>query len=215
MATGLTEYRQINHKVLRVVVGAIAVLLSPVVYLLADIDGPLRSISFSYWTDSHDIFVGSLIAVGFFLSAYNGGGNGRDWEYRLSKAACLFAICIALFPTTGLEGDVPASWVMAIAETFGATTKMVHDLAAFLLFTCLIILMWFFSKRALEKGKAGRAKFYRAMSILMAVSIPAIPLIGWLFSITNWFFWLEAWELTLFGVGWLVAGSYKSENIPS
>ena len=52
--------RQINYKTMRVMVGIIAIILAPVVCLLADVDHPLTSISISYWTNSHDIFVGSL-----------------------------------------------------------------------------------------------------------------------------------------------------------
>jgi hypothetical protein len=58
--------RQINHKTMRVIDGAIAVLLAPTVYLLAGSEHTLTSIRILYWTDAHEIFVGSLIVVGFF-----------------------------------------------------------------------------------------------------------------------------------------------------
>ena len=125
MQTELSSKRQINHKVMRVIVGVIALLLSPVVWLLSGSENELTSISISYWTDSRDIFVGSLIAVGFFLSAYNGAGKGRDWEYRLSKIACLFAICVAIFPTEGYsDEDNPAKWVREIAESIGLVPEI-------------------------------------------------------------------------------------------
>ena len=62
--------RQINHKTMRAMVGVIALFLAPAVWLLSDVDQPLTSISISYWTNAGDIFVGALIAVGFFLFAY-------------------------------------------------------------------------------------------------------------------------------------------------
>lgn len=204
--------RQINHKVLRVIVGCIALSLAPTVYLLSGSEYPLTSISISYWTDSRDIFVGSLIAVGFFLSAYNGGGNGRDWEYFLSKAACMFAVCVAFFPTEGFNAkDIPARWILAITETLNTRPEYVHYAAAILLFACLIAMMWFFSKRAMKKGKPGRACFYRSISVLMASGIIALEVYGRITHSGITVLVIEIWGLTLFGIGWLVAGSYKTD----
>lgn len=209
MQASVVANRQINHKVMRVIIGIIALFLSPAVWILSK--KQLSSISISYWTDAHDIFVGSLIAVGFFLSAYNGAGNGRDWEYYLSKLACIFAICVALFPTKGFsDSDVPAAWVRAILEPLGLVPEVIHNTAAVLLFACLVALMWFFSVRAKSKGKPGRAYFYRSVSILMGVGIAAILIVGNVLKLNDTIFWVEVWGLTLFGLGWLVAGSYKT-----
>jgi hypothetical protein len=214
MQTDQSSKRQINHKIMRVIVGVIALFLSPAVLLLSGHVNDLSSISISYWTDAHDIFVGSLIAVGFFLSAYNGTGNGRDWEYYLSKLACVFAICVALFPTEGFNNtNIPAKWAVAISGLFGLVPEHIHYGAAILLFGCLIAMMWFFSIRAMKKGKSGRAYFYRVVSILMAVGIAGILLIGKVvFDWRDTIFWVEVWGLTLFGLGWLVAGSYKNNE---
>lgn len=120
-------------------VGAIAILLAPTVYWLSDTKTALSSISISYWTNSGDIFVGSLIAVGFFLFAYNGTGNGKDWEFYLSKASCVFATCVALFPTQGFsDHDTPPTWTAAIASTINLEPFNIHYGSAILLFACLI-----------------------------------------------------------------------------
>jgi len=208
--------RQINYKVMRVIVGVIALLLSPVVWFLSGSEKSLTSVSISYWTDSRDIFVGSLIAVGFFLSAYNGAGNGRDWEYLLSKVACAFAICVAIFPTKGFSPeDIPANWVQALAGSIGLAPGVIHYGAAVLLFACLIALMWFFSVHAMKKGKTGRSYFYRGVSILMVVGIAGLFLMGKVLGREDTIFWVEVWGLTLFGLGWLVAGSYRSDSSAS
>ncbi len=204
MDTNPNTKRLINHKVMRIVVGIIALTLSPVVWILSGQSEALTSISISYWTDSRDVFVGALIAVGFFLSAYNGAGDGKDWEYGLSKAACVFAVCVALFPTAGFSQlDVPANWILAISGLIGLSPENIHNAAAVLLFACLIALMWFFSNRAMEKGIPHRAYFYRAICIAMVAGIVGLLLADALF-------WAEAWGLSLFGLGWLVAGSYKT-----
>ena len=205
MQTEQSSKRLINHKVLRFIVGLIAILLSPVVWFLSGSVLELDAISISYWTDSRDIFVGSLIAVGFFMSAYNGSGDGRDAEYYLSKAACVFAICIAFFPTQGFtQSPPPAQWIQAISESVGLVPENIHYTAAVLLFVCLIALMYFFSVSARKKGATARAKFYRGVSVLMVVGIAVIYLVF------DSIFWVEVWGLSWFGIGWLKAGSYKN-----
>lgn len=204
--------RQINHKTMRVIVGAIAIMLAPSVSFLANAPKPLDSISISYWTDARDIFVGSLIAVGFFLSAYNGSGESRDLEYYLSKAACVFAICVALFPTTGFDDtNKPSGWTSGVTAWFGVSPVHVHYLAAILLFACLVVMMWFFSFRAMRKGKQGRAYLYRAISVAMAAGMAVIGGLGYAFEWSNTILLVEIWGLTFFGAGWLLAGMYKTE----
>ncbi len=195
------------------IVGAIALVLSPAVWILSGGGNELTSISISYWTDARDVFVGSLIAVGFFLSAYNGTGDRRDWEFWLSKAACVFAVCVALFPTEGFSSaDIPADWIQAVAASIGLMPDRVHVGAAVLLFACLIALMWFFSVRAMNKDKPIRAYFYRVVAVLMAIGIACGLIVAIVGGLNGMTFWVEAWSLTLFGVGWLVAGSYRSED---
>ncbi|MDC7234291.1 MAG: hypothetical protein PQJ58_13750 [Spirochaetales bacterium] len=201
--------RQINHKSMRVIVGLIAILLAPIVALFAGTPEPLNSISASYWTNSHDLFVGLLFAVSFYLFAYNGTGGKKDWEFYLSKFSCLFAACVALFPTKGSESDIAPLWTRSFAQALRLTPVKIHYASAVLLFICLIIMMLFFSIRAKEKNKPVRSFTYRAISILMAVGILSIFVIGKIFELDKTILYIEIWGLTLFGLGWLVAGSYK------
>lgn len=215
MQSKLDLKRQFNHKALRRFVGFTAILLSPAVMVFSGRFDDLTSISLSYWSDAGDIFVGSLIAIGFLLFAYNGTGQKRDWEYWLSKFACVFAICVALFPTDGFPDKVytPAQWVQSVAGLFGLAVEKVHFGSAVLLFACLIALMWFFSARAKIKGKPGRAKLYRWVSVLMGGGIAIGYVVGeFVLQIEATIFWIEFWGLTLFGFGWLVAGFYHSED---
>lgn len=204
--------RQINHKTMRVIVGVIAILLAPIVLLLADNGSDLNSISASYWTNSGDIFVGCLIAVGFFLSAYNGTGGEKDWEFYLSKAACAFAIGVALFPTDIYgDDDIAPTWTTNVSGLIGLTPKVIHYGSALLLFGCLIALMWFFSKRARKKGKLKRSNIYRVIAALMTSGIIIFFIVGQILKLENTVLLIEAWGLMWFGLGWLIAGSYKTE----
>lgn len=206
----IVAHRQVNYKAMRIVVGVIALLLSPIVYYLSGEGPDLASISASYWTDARDIFVGSLVAVGFFLATYNGSGKTRDSEYYLSKAACVFAGLVAIFPT---KGGTPAKWVNHIADAVWLCTGQIHYASAVLLFICLMALMWFFSIRARLKGSEVRSLMYRAISIAMGVGMALIYLVGeYVLVRRDTVFWVEVWGLTLFGIGWLRAGTYKSKE---
>ncbi len=205
--------RQINYKTMRVIVGAIAILLAPVTWLLADACKPIDSISITYWSNSGDIFVGAMFAVSFFLCAYNGTEGKKDPEFFLSKAASLFAAGVALFPAEGfLATDIAPSWTRAFAGFFGLKTTWVHYGSAGLLFACLIGMMWYFSKRAALKGRTRRAVTYRIISILMVAGMAGIFLIGNRLEYFRTMLFVEIWGLTLFGIGWLIAGAYKPES---
>ena len=173
----------------------------------------LQSISASYWTDSRDIFVGCLMAIAFFLMAYNGtGACRRDIEFWLSRVAGICAIFVALVPAdcTLSHCGKTADWVIYL---FSGYHPYVHLAAAILLFVCLILLIGLFSLRAKYKGKLPRARIYFAISLGMLLGMPVVFFVG---CFTDWYqpvFWVEWMGLTLFGIGWLIAGWYKTEPL--
>ena len=207
--------RQFDHKAMRRYVGYTAIFLSPVVMIYSGRFSDLTSISISYWTDARDIFVGALIAIGFIMFAYNGTGESRDREFWLSKIASVLAIFVALFPTDGFpdEENTPAAWAKSIADALGIEVENIHISAAIGLFACLIALMWFFSSRAKDKGKSERAKVYRCVAVLMGGGIAIGLIVGhYILKAETYLFWVEFWALSLFGIGWLIAGFYRTED---
>jgi len=64
--------------------------------ILLDGPGLQCSISSYYYTGMRDIFVGSLFAIAIFLMSY----RYKEKDYIAGDLACLFAIGVALFPTT-------------------------------------------------------------------------------------------------------------------
>lgn len=213
--------RVINHKLMRRIVGYIAFFMPFIVVWASGREG-LSSISISYWTDSQTIFVGCLVAVGFFLAAYNGAGGCERTEKWLSRAACVFALIVAFFPTTGFECDPggppdcvsshPPAWISTICEFFGFEPHVIHNVAAISLFVCLFLMLLFFSFRASRKGKPGRSMAYLGFSLGMLIVMPALYLIlEKLFTRYDTVFWVEWLGLGLFGAGWFVAGRYRTE----
>ena len=205
--------RVINHKSMRQIIGLIAIQM-PIVVVLLSGRPELSSISISYWTDSRDIFVGSLIAVAFFLSAYNGTGTCRkDTEFWLSKVACVSAIFVALFPTTDFDKcpDCAPAWTIYLSDLIFLKPHQVHHVTSILLFICLILLMSFFSLRAKNKGAISRAKIYFGLSLGMLLGMPIVFVTGKLTGLFEPVFWVEFVGLWLFGVGWFIAGWYKTK----
>ncbi|PSU47372.1 hypothetical protein C9J12_15355 [Photobacterium frigidiphilum] len=215
MQSEVKPMRIINHKTVRKGIGLIALLMPWAVLWLSGYSwSEMSSISVSYWTDSRDIFVGCLIAVAFALASYNGTGTcRRDTEFWLSKAAGVFALLVALFPTIcSFEDKVKCTdapnWIMHISFNH---PQYIHYTAAILFFICLILLMSFFSLRAKYKEKHLRSRLYFVISLLMLFGIPTVYIIGELTSLYESTFWAELVGLTLFGIGWLKAGWYKTE----
>jgi hypothetical protein len=98
-----------DYRALQALIGAIAILLVPVVYVgnwliftrhLGGCLGPNRgipgSLSAFYYTHMRNLFVGAMCAMGVFFATYRGYDR---WDNRITNVAGLAAICIALSPT--------------------------------------------------------------------------------------------------------------------
>ena len=106
--------KAMDYRALRAVIGWIAFLLVPVVYVgnwvlftphvfacLLPSQRLPDSLSAYYYTHMRGLFVGAMCAMGLFLVAYRGYDR---WDNRLTNVAGLAAVCIGLCPT------LPASY---------------------------------------------------------------------------------------------------------
>jgi hypothetical protein len=124
-----------SHDQLRLIVGFVAFALPLLVKNKSSV--LLTSISASYHTEAHDIFVGSLFVIATVFFAYN--GHGSIWELVISKLGALAAACAAIYPTA--------------CDTCSSDIKsQVHGIAAFILFASIVYFCFGpFSKAAKEK----------------------------------------------------------------
>jgi hypothetical protein len=203
--------RVINHKTMRLIVGLIALFMPTTVWLLS-YEPNLSSISSSYWTDTGDIFVGCLFAVGFFLAAYNGRGKCGVLEKIISRVAAFFALCIALFPALDTVDPIedPPAWILYISNN---NSHIIHNASAVAFFVCLILILLIFSFRASRKGKTCRSIAYLGYSIGMLIGMPVMYVVLELYL--DWYdslFYVEYFGLVLFGLGWIHAGVYAEER---
>ncbi|MFQ6005142.1 MAG: DUF998 domain-containing protein [Woeseia sp.] len=197
----------ISYLTLRKIVGVLGTALPFVLFLGAVIifgTGIQDSISSYYHTGMRDVFVGTLCVIGFFLLSYKGYEPKDD---RAGDLACVFAIGVALFPTT--HGELISDSARIIGY--------VHLIFAAAFFATLI----YFSLRLFTKTnpdieptdrKKQRNKVYRVCGYTMSVCIILIifySLLGDTVSSIKQYapvFWLEGLAVVAFGISWLTKG---------
>lgn len=197
----------VSYLALRKAIGIVGISLPFVLalgnMLLARRWGVESSVSDYYYTDMRDVLVGSLCAIAVFLMSYRGPERADDIAGDL---ACVFAIGVALFPTTPQADATP------IQELAG---RLHYVFAALFFLTLAYFSLVLFRKT--EPGcrptprKLQRNGVYTVCgwTILLCMAlIPAIaftPLAPALAQL-NPTFWLEAAAVLAFGISWLVKG---------
>ena len=197
--------QQIDHRVIKLIVGLIAVSLAFFMQLASG--DLLHSISESYHYRARDWFVGLLFAVAVLFLSFKGENR---FERRLTILAGACAILVAVAPC---ECGRPTS-VIAIF----------HFPAAAGVFAIMGYFCWRFRRTALSKIRKYpeakmRVKVYSIcllgmlvcglMAIVYAVAHFVAPKALDL-AFPNYVFWLEAIGLVSFGTSWLAA----SRTIP-
>ena len=150
--------------------------------------GILSSISYSYYTSSRDIFVGSLYLIGgFFIT-----DNGYDKKDTISNAICgLCALLVANFPCQGKY-------------------EIIHYISAFILFSTLGYISFFLFTKSNVIGKCDTMKqkrnnVYRFCGLNIFLSVICISIFSY-FNIN--IFIPESICLLSFGISWIVKGKF-------
>ena len=199
----------ISYLTLRRTVGILGILL-PFALALGNLyifgEGLESSMSSYYHTGVGDLFVGVLFVIGLFLFAYRGYGFIDDVAGHL---ACVFAIGVAIFPTT------PVGSTSASAQTIGT----IHLAFAGLLFATLAFFAIFlFTKTASGGSATGRKKrrnfLYRLCGVVIILCIVLTAVVNVVLPSElesriaeyNHIFWLEAVAVVAFGISWLIKG---------
>lgn len=206
-----SDQQLIDYRLLRLLMGAVAISMPFVVWIFSDV--PLTSISASHLTDARDIYVGMLFAVGTFLIAYTGSGSSnkeKGIQILLSTLGGIAAFTAALFPIT--RDCTPAD-----------TSTHIHNVGAILLFVVLgYFCLWPFRKRA-EISKSDKAPrrlklyifcgagiyailvFLIVINILISQELLSCELLNIKYRVI---FVAEFFMLIFFGLAWFVAGKW-------
>lgn len=193
----------ISYYALRILIGATGVLL-PLLLIIGNLVANntwLIEDSVSDYYDNGtagDILVGILFVLGFFLMTYKGYDRT---DSRVANLGCVFALGVALFPTTSLNTLV----------------HTLHFVFAILLFSVFIFFsIYLFRKtgpaNVCTKEKDKRNRVYLVCGILMILCIAGIA-ISMLFFKTisetaNLVFWFESIALISFGISWITKAEF-------
>ena len=159
-----------------------------------------------------DVFAGILFAIALFLFSYKGYNR---WDDLAGDLACLFALGVAILPTT------PGIHLLNVNPIIGK----LHLVFATLFFLVLIYFSLFlFTKRDPDKPlstqKRKRNRIYRGCGFTMLACILLIA-VYYLFlkpgypglENSNPVFWLESLALLAFGISWFTKGQAILKDI--
>lgn len=204
----------ISYLTLRKIMGVLGMTLPFVVSLGALIifnTGLQSSISDYYYTGMRNVFVGTMCVIGFFLLSYRGYD---DADNMVGDFGCLFAVGVALFPTTSnsaISGGLDFTGYIHLAFT------------ALFFMTLILFSLWLFpktdSKKQPTKRKMQRNKIYKTCGYVMSICILLIVIYALLpqrialrFDTFAPVFWLEAMAIVAFGLSWLIKGEAILED---
>jgi hypothetical protein len=198
MSTDSDRQALVSYLTLRRVVGVLGVTLPVVLavwgFLLCHCFRLQPSISDYYGLRTRDAFVGILFTIGWFLFTYKGYERQDDIAGNL---ACVFAICVALFPNSGT-----------------APERVVHfgsSLGFFLVLSYFSLFLFTKSQPLPTPQKRVRNVIYRVCGVTILV---CLALIGWYLVVMSKpaagalppVFVLESVALWAFGISWFIKG---------
>ena len=196
----------ISYLNLRKSIGIIGILLPFVLAfgrMIIGEPGIQGSVSSYYHTSMRDVFVGGVCAIGVFLGAYRGYERKDDVAGDL---ACVFAVGLALFPTTQDAGATPQD------RAIGALHLL---FAGGFFLTLAYFSLALFRKTDPDKPptprKVLRNKVYTICGyailacLLMIGAASLLPSDSTLLRLQP-VFWLEAGAIVAFGLSWFTKG---------
>ena len=205
----------ISFLTLRKAVGILGILL-PVglaigVPLLSECRQIQDSISDYYYTKMNSFMVGTLCAVGLFLFSYK-GYEKRDTI--ASKFACIFALGVAFFPTTGPAAASICNFLHWNSDPWVGT---IHNISAALFFLTLAYFCLFLFVKTSGHPTKRKKKRNVVYKICGYTILACIVLLFLYFKIAKLqemlkdykpIFVLEALALWAFGISWLTKGEF-------
>ncbi|MDH4450906.1 MAG: hypothetical protein QE265_09980 [Rhodoferax sp.] len=191
--------QQIDHRVIKLIVGVIAIFLA--LFMQVASGELLDSISASYHTRARDWFVGLLFAVAALFLSFKGETGNHGRERKLTLFASLCALLVAVAPC-------------ACGRTASAISAF-HYLGATGVFVVMGYFCWRFRKTATDKidkypEAKNRVNVYTAclLGMILCGTMAIWYLLAKILNypvFTTYLFWVEAIGLFSFGVSWLAA----------
>lgn len=186
-------------------------------------EGGIRpTISDYYYTPMRNVFVGILCSIGVFLFSYRGYSPLENAPQKLilsdsaaGNLACLFAVGVALFPTTPVSPIENQAWIGKVHLICAASMFLTLAYFSLCLFTRTD------PKKSKTRMKEWRNFVYKLCGWIILGSIALIAIVKYLPK--DWFekieqldpvFWLESLAVVAFGFSWLVKGETLLKDDP-
>ncbi|MFC1552065.1 DUF998 domain-containing protein [Candidatus Latescibacterota bacterium] len=167
--------------------------------------GIQETMSSYYHTGMRDVFVGTLCVIGFFLLSYKGYERSDDIAGDL---ACVFAVGIALFPTTPEVAATSSDRIIGYVHLGFATLYFLT-----LIYFSLFLFIKTDPQKTPSNRKLQRNKIYRICGYTMGICILLIAIFFLLpHTLTSHLnaykpvFWLESLAVLAFGISWFTKG---------
>lgn len=196
---------------LRRLIGILGMALPVVCLVMGALFGSTQlqsSISYYYYSNARDIFVGILVCVGFFLITYRGY---EKIDNIITTASGIFCLCIPFFPCAGpLE-------TIGIFQLPANVSNVIHLSTAVVFFLLLAFnSIFLFTKTSeteqMTTQKVQRNIVYVACGAVMLVSLVIVAVLMILLppeeiDDLDIVYWAEFVMLVAFGFSWLVKGN--------
>jgi hypothetical protein len=197
----------ISYLVLRKAIGCLAMAL-PIILALGGMllfqMGIQGSISDYYYTLMRGVFVGTMFSIGVFLFSYKGYEPKDD---RYGDFACVFAVGLALLPTTPVDPSTVEKIIGGFHLGFAGAFFLTLAYFSIKLFTKTD------ETRPATNQKLKRNVVYKFCGYTILVALGLIGLLTLLPDTINdglehldLVFWLEALMIFAFGVSWFTKG---------
>jgi hypothetical protein len=165
--------------------------------------GLQSSISAYYYTSMRDVFVGSLCAIGVFLLSYRGPDRVDDVAGNL---ACVFAVGVALLPTSPAHGASAAQTLVGYVHLTFASAYFLT-----LAYFSLVLFRKTHPNGRMTERKKKRNVVYAVCGYTILASIGLVAadfafLSHSAVQAADPVFWLESAAVLAFGISWLTKG---------
>lgn len=170
-----------------------------------------NSVSGYYYSPVRNIFVGALCGLGLFLIAYVGTDLG---DRVITDLAGVFALGVALFPTTPTVTSLPSATCETVAQ-LSTRQQVIGDIHAvssvlFLLFLAWMAIRFTNTNPPLTPQKLRRNRIYLICAIAILACVAAAVITNFLPASLKppfpWLFLYEAVGIFAFGLSWFAEG---------
>jgi hypothetical protein len=206
---------------MRKIIGYLGIGLPLVLFVLSLIPffkTPLQnSISYYYYTNLRDIFIGVMCAVSFFLVCYKSSSNEVFWkdDNKMTNLAGFLALGVALAPT---NPESCSEKIYALIPLCAKVIGCLHYIFAILFFAVLaeisIVVFTIGQKknRRIRQSLFNENNIYRICGWIIVACVLLIIVCKICDRFPYLIFWLEFIALASFGISWLIKGRFLGDT---